>query len=81
MPSYFYVIKNSSFENADEHGTALRDAREAQFYALRIIRELKEGGGYDDGDWIAVIFAENGRRVCTVPFSVLANPNQARKVS
>jgi hypothetical protein len=46
MASYFYVIKNGTNDHDDEDGTILRDDREATIYALRIIRELKKGGGY-----------------------------------
>jgi hypothetical protein len=73
---YFFVIKNERNEYRDDVGTALRDDREAQIYALRIIRELKEGGGYDEGDWTIVVVAEDGHQVCSVPFSAVELPRK-----
>jgi hypothetical protein len=81
MPSYFYVIKNSTIEHDDEDGTILRDDADASLHALQIIRELQEGGGYEDGGWTIVVFAGDGRRVCTVPFSTVGSPPQERKIS
>jgi hypothetical protein len=77
VPSYFFVIKSCYFEDDDENGTMLRDDRQAQIHALRIIRELKEGGGYDSVGWAVIVFGEAGRQVCTVPFSLISIPSHA----
>lgn len=78
---YFFVIKNGALQSNDESGTPLRDDEEARNYALRIIRELKEAGGYDDGDWTIIAFAEGGRHVCGVPFSEVPAGNEHRRLS
>jgi hypothetical protein len=76
---YFFVIKSGPMEGPDHDGTMLKDDEAAEQYARRIIRELKEGGGYDDGDWTIVVFGEGGRRVCSVAFSEVAPPDGSGK--
>ena len=78
---YFFVIRNGTVEGNDQDGTPLQDDEDARNYANRIIRELKEGGGYDEGDWALIVFAEGGRQVCSVPFATVSIPSQVRKVS
>ena len=78
MGRYFFVIKNGPIEGNDEEGTPFHADHEARDYALRVIRELKEGGGYDEGDWTMIVFAEGGRQVCSVRFSAVAIQNQRR---
>jgi hypothetical protein len=78
---YFFVIRNGPTEGNDEDGTPLHDDDEARNYALRIIRELKEGGGYDDAGWRMIVFAEGGRQVCRMPFSAATIPSRTRRTS
>ncbi len=81
MARYFFVIKKGPLRGDDEEGTPLHDDDEAQNYARQVIRELKEGGGYEDGDWTMIVFAEGGRQVCTVAFSTVSIEDRSRRVS
>jgi hypothetical protein len=70
MPRYFFVLHGPDGEQHDDaHGTDFADSSGARAYAERIIRELKNAGGYDDPDWIMVIRDRNGEEIATLPFS------------
>jgi hypothetical protein len=72
MHRYFFVIKNGSIEGNDQDGTPLQDDEGARNYANRIVRELKEGGSYDEGNWTLIVFADGGRQVCSVRFATVS---------
>jgi Domain of unknown function (DUF6894) len=76
---YFFVIKNGPIEGNDEEGLVLPDDAAANEHALRIIRELKEAGGYDEGDWTLIVFGEGGRQVCSVPFATVSLPQNGSR--
>jgi hypothetical protein len=62
-------VEHGDFCNADEAGTELPDNAAARDYALRVIRELKGGGGYDDPRLRMIITDPNGRTVLVLPFA------------
>jgi len=69
MPLYYYVIQFRDHQHIDQEGTWLPDDGAARDHALRIIRELREGGGYDDPDLAMIVKDESGRELLRLPFS------------
>ena len=69
MPRYHFTIKGDTINRGDPDGTQLDDDAAAETRALRVIRELKQGGGYDDPGLTMVIEDEDGRMVSEVLFS------------
>ena len=47
MPRYYFTIRLSNREEADQHGTLLEDDAGALDHACRIVREVQAGTGYD----------------------------------
>ena len=45
---YFFSVRWPDHEDDDTNGTLLSDEAAALGYADRLVRELKEGGGYND---------------------------------
>jgi hypothetical protein len=69
MHRYFFVIQWAPDEHDDHSGTLLSNDDAARSHALRIIRELKAGGGYDE-DGLSMIVKDAARKtVLTVPFA------------
>ena len=63
----FLILHGSDRDYADRCGTSLPSKRAAREYALRIICELKEAGGYDDPG-LAIIVQNSARdAVCELP--------------
>ena len=52
---------------SDPTGTILADKFQAIAHAKRIVRELKDGGGYDAG-WALVVTDDDGDEVASLPF-------------
>ena len=48
MPRYFFVLQWLSHKHDDNEGTVLPNDKAARAYGDRVIRELKQAGGYDD---------------------------------
>jgi len=70
MPRYFFVVCAPDDEiHDDKTGTDFPDKSGAVSYARRIVRELKEAGGYDDPGWALIIRNESGEDVAVMPFS------------
>jgi hypothetical protein len=69
MPLYYFLIEFADRQHGDDEGTWLPDDAAAQGHALRIIRELKEGGGYDDTGLVMIVRDESGREVLRVSFA------------
>jgi len=65
---YFFILRWPDREHDDAHGTPLPDDDAARSYARRVIRELKEGGGYDDPGLTMVVKNDDGHTVCLIPF-------------
>lgn len=68
VPRYFFAIQWSDHEHDDNDGTSLRNDAAAVKHAYRIIRELKEAGGYDDPELKMIIKNEAGTVIHTIPF-------------
>ena len=56
-------------EGGHDDGTLLADERAARKYALRIISELIDGGGYDDPGLSMIVKDEAERQIFAIPFS------------
>jgi hypothetical protein len=56
------------WEAADQEGTILLNDDEARAYAKRIIRELKEAGGYDDPGLTMIVRNACGETLCSIRF-------------
>jgi hypothetical protein len=68
VPRYHFAIDHGAFCNADESGTDLSDDAAARNHAQRIIRELKQGGGYDDPRLCLIVTDSSGREVAVLSF-------------
>jgi hypothetical protein len=66
---YYFVVRWSDREHEDRDGTELPGPEAARDYARRIIRELKDGGGYDEPGLIMVVTDAEGKIVYTEPFA------------
>ena len=68
MPRYFFALYGPDDEIiSDPTGTILADKFQAIAHAKRIVRELKDGGGYDAG-WALVVTDDDGDEVASLPF-------------
>jgi hypothetical protein len=67
---YFFDLEgpDASDNYADHFGTPLPGDDAAMNHAKRVIKDLKEAGGYDDPAWHMVVKDENGDIVFWVPF-------------
>jgi hypothetical protein len=54
----------------DLEGTVLPDDRSAQANAQRVIRELREGGGYADPGLCMIVRNEAGKQLFVIPFGI-----------
>jgi hypothetical protein len=69
MPRYYFAIRHRAFCNSDDAGTELGNDAAARVYAERVIRELQEGGGYDDPQLSMIVTDLSGREVVTLAFA------------
>ena len=69
MNRYFFVVVGPDQPHDDEVGTPLADDCAALGYARRIIRELKDAGGYDDPRLAMIVQSELRQPLFTIPFS------------
>jgi len=68
LPRYHFVIRWPDREHVDPDGTRFPDVASARQYAERVVRELKDGGGYDDPELLMVVTDGDGNEIFTVPF-------------
>lgn len=61
MARYHFILRWPDHEHEDRQGTDLPDPEAARDYARRIIRELKDGGGYDDPELTLVVRDGDGK--------------------
>jgi Domain of unknown function (DUF6894) len=66
---FYFVIRwpGGSLDD-DNEGTELPDEEAALAYARRIIRELKDAGGYDDPGLTMIVQDATGNVARTIPF-------------
>jgi hypothetical protein len=65
---YFFDVRSSDHEDDDTNGTLLSDNAAALNYADRLIRELKEGGRYNDPNLMVVVRDGMKKVVLSIPF-------------
>ena len=71
MQRYFFVIQWPTEEHDDHTGTLLVGDDAAVSYAIRIIRELKVGGGYDDDGLTMIVKKAGGSTIASILFAGL----------
>jgi hypothetical protein len=71
MPRYCFILRWPDREHRDDEGTDLPNDAAARDYAHRMIRELKEGGGYDEPSLAMVVTNESGRQLFVIPFGFI----------
>ena len=67
MPRYYFTIRLSNREEADQHGTLLEDDAGALDHACRIVREVQAGTGYDCAR-LVIVGNDKQEMVLTMPF-------------
>lgn len=65
---YFFVLQWSNRQNEDSYGTPLPSDAEALRLAYRIIRELKQAGGYEDPNLKIIVKNADNQVIHIVPF-------------
>jgi hypothetical protein len=65
---YFFGVRWSDNEDNDPSGALLSDNAAALNYADRLIRELKEGGRYNDPNLMVIVRDEMKQVVLSIPF-------------
>jgi hypothetical protein len=65
---YFFGVRWSDHEDDDPSGAVFSDNAAALNYADRLIRELKEGGRYDDPNLMVIVGDEMKTVVLSIPF-------------
>jgi hypothetical protein len=65
---YYFNLEGSLEADDDRHGTVLASEEAALAYANRIVRELKEAGGYDVTDLKMVVKNSDGNVIYVIPF-------------
>lgn len=68
LPRYYFILQRPDRVHDDRQGTVLPDEAAARNYAGRVIRELKEGGGYDDPASTMIVKNEARETVFSIPF-------------
>ncbi len=72
MPRYYFHIEGPGHDDHvghDPNGTDFPTDTSAFDYAKRIIRELREAGGYDDPGLTMLVKSESGNTIFAVPFN------------
>ena len=65
---YFFGLRWSDHEEDDANGTLLPDDAAALNYADRLIRQLKDAGGYSDPNLTVIVRDGLNRVVLSIPF-------------
>jgi uncharacterized protein DUF6894 len=65
---YFFSVRWPDHVAGDQLGTSLVDDAAALAHAIRIIRELKQGGGHDDPRIMMIVRNEKFKTVLSLPF-------------
>jgi hypothetical protein len=68
VPRYYFAVDHGDHCHEDGSGTDLPTDAAARDYAERVIRELREGGGYD-APQLRIIVTESNRTVFVLPFA------------
>jgi Domain of unknown function (DUF6894) len=65
---YYFAVHGGDWQDDDSEGTLLASEIEAAAYARRVIRELKEAGGYDEPNLSMVVKDHTGRIIFSFRF-------------
>ena len=65
---YYFGLRWSDHEDDDPSGAVLSDNAAALNYADRLIRELKEGGRYNDPNLMVIVSDGMKKIVLSIPF-------------
>lgn len=65
---YFFVIRWPDHDDDDAEGTLFLARSAARAYAERIVRELKEAGGYDEPGLMMIVKDDSGNVIYAIPF-------------
>jgi hypothetical protein len=65
---YFFNIKWPNYEDSDQVGTSLPGDTAALEHAIRVVRELRQGGEHDDPGLMMVVRNEMLKTVLSLPF-------------
>jgi hypothetical protein len=70
VPRYYFCLRwpKRRKEQRDERGIVLLDDARARKYAERVIRELKESGGFEDPGLRLIVRNEAGKKIFVLPF-------------
>ena len=66
---YYFIIRWPDHDDGDPEGTRFPNLAAARLYAERVIRELKEAGGYDDPGLLMVVADRDGNEILAIPFT------------
>jgi hypothetical protein len=69
MPRYYFVLRWPDQEGQDKVGTVLASDDDTLGHAKRVIRELKEDGGYDGPNLMMIVKDESGTVLRSIPFT------------
>jgi hypothetical protein len=67
MRRYFFIVEEPNFTHHDSGGLVLLSHDAAIAYALRLIRELKDGG-YDPAGAVLHVQVGDGETIISFPF-------------
>jgi hypothetical protein len=65
---YYFDVHGYGEHHENRGGTLMTDDAAALAYALRMIRELRSSGGYDDDALTLVVRDASGRTLFRIPF-------------
>ncbi len=68
MFPYYFDVRGYGDKHDDRGGTLMPNDEAAFAYARRIIRELREAGGYDDPALTIIVRNAAGKTIYSIPF-------------
>jgi hypothetical protein len=68
VPQYFFTIRWPDHEHGDRLRASLPDDAAALDHAIRIVRDLKQGGEYDDPGLMMIVRNQMLNTVLSLPF-------------
>jgi hypothetical protein len=68
VPHYFFTIQWPDHEDGDRLGTSLPDDAAALDHAIRVVRDLRQGGEHDDPGLMMIVRNQMLNTVLSLPF-------------
>jgi hypothetical protein len=65
---YYFEVRGYGEAHEDHGGTLMPNDNAALIHARRIIRELREAGGYEDAALTMIVRNSAGKTVYSIPF-------------